>query len=167
MMKDKTILESSRQIFKDYLDSKGLRHTAERYMVLEVVNSQNDKFSVDMLCGFMERANRHVAKATVYNTVRCLCSCGLLHELHGDGRERLYQYAAVPRVKWVCRDCGKTREIKDNEVLAFLSEKKFRGFRQEFYAITLYGLCTTCDKKTGSSTKKRNNITHTSKSNKK
>ena len=166
-MKDRNTLEKSRQIFNEYLDRKGLRHTAERYMVLEVVSTITESFSVDMLCRRMEDTNCHVAKATVYSTVRCLCSCGLVRKLQESGRERFYQYSAIPRVNCVCRYCGKIRELKDNELLEFISDKKFRGFRQEFYTITLYGLCTACDRKAGGNNKKRNIISHLSKSNKK
>ena len=56
-MKDRNTLEKSRQIFNEYLDRKGLRHTAERYMVLEVVSTITESFSVDMLCRRMEDTN--------------------------------------------------------------------------------------------------------------
>lgn len=140
-MKDKNTLERSRLIFKEYLDRKGLRHTAERYMVLEVVNTITDSFSVDILCRRMEDANCHVAKATVYSTIRNLCSCGLVRKLQENGREHFYQYSAIPRVNYICRYCGKIREIKDNELTAFLCNKKFRGFRQEvLYDNTLWSV---------------------------
>lgn len=166
-MNEKNTLERSRQIFTEYLDRKGLRHTAERYMVLEVVNSLSEKFSVDMLCRAMQENNRHVAKATVYSTIRSLCTCGLVRELRDGGRERLYQYSAIPRINCVCRYCGKVREVKDSEVLSFITEKKFRGFRQEFYTITIHGLCTSCDRKTGANAKKRTTISNLSKTHKK
>lgn len=166
-MKDRNTLEKSRQIFREYLDRKGLRHTAERYMVLEVVSTIADRFSIDILCRNMESANCHVAKATVYSTVRCLCSCGLVRELQESGREHFYQYSAIPRVNCVCRYCGKVKEIKDNELATFLGDKKIRGFRQEFYTMTIYGLCTQCHRKTEKNNNNRNFITPLSKTHKK
>ena len=50
----------------EFLDSRKLRKTPERFAILEAVFSHNDHFGVDTLYAEMDARSYHVSRSTVY-----------------------------------------------------------------------------------------------------
>lgn len=44
----------------------------------------------------------------------------------------------------ICTRCGKIREVKDPKLLEVLSQKKFARFTTAYYALYVYGICSSC-----------------------
>ena len=64
----------------EFLDSRKLRKTPERFAILEAVFSHNDHFGVDTLYAEMDARSYHVSRSTVYNTIELFCECGIVRK---------------------------------------------------------------------------------------
>lgn len=133
-----------------FIRSKGLRHTPERYAILDHALKFDKLFSVDMLLGTMENDVFRVCKATVYNTVQLLCDADILRKHSYAANHVLYEVAINPKgnIHLVCRCCGNVKVVDDAEVDALLRHRHFMGFAHRFYSLYVYGLCTQCKRAT-------------------
>ncbi len=169
MTGETNIAERSCRIFQEYLSRRGMRASAERLMLLEFACAQNAPFSARGLHQAMEDANLHVAPATVYNTVKLLCDCGLVHVVASDSTEHLFAVRARSTMSYVCRRCGKSKPIRDSKAETFLMEHHFRGISTECFTLTVAGLCPACAKalKTMASNEQKSKVKQIHKENKK
>ncbi|MCF0200396.1 MAG: transcriptional repressor [Bacteroidales bacterium] len=76
-MKDNTYA-TVKTIFTDYLLSRGLRKTPERYAILEEIYNIDGHFGIDTLFNRMKASRYRVSRATLYNTMSLLLDCGLV-----------------------------------------------------------------------------------------
>lgn len=148
MKGDKNTKESRRRIFSEYLVRHNLRHTAERFLILEMIESASQPFTIERLCALLDEANTHVAPATVYAAVRLMCESGLVRPSLPRGREKRFVLVnTAPGVVCVCRSCGKSKTIRDSELDSVMAGRRIRGFCPECFSLTVYGLCTACARK--------------------
>ena len=64
--------------FNEFLDSRGMRRTAERYAILDRVMSINGHFTIEELQQMIEEEGFRVSRSTVYNTVELLMEAKML-----------------------------------------------------------------------------------------
>ena len=67
-----------RDILKNYLESKSLRKTPERFAILDEIYSDSGHFDIETLHESMKKKNYHVSLATLYNNIDILIDAGLL-----------------------------------------------------------------------------------------
>ena len=118
--------------FSDFLEAKRLRMTPEREAVLECITAINKHFTVEELNELMEKQNYRLSRATLYNTIDLLLECNILRKNLFDGMKPQYT------------SCGKVKELRDNNVSAFMNARKYTAFTRSYYTITVYGTCSTC-----------------------
>ena len=106
--------------------------------------------NTSMLIHFMTlclKANIGVSRATIYNTVDLLVDAGLIrkHQFGYNPAQYEKSYNMVSHHHLICTKCGKVQEVKDQELLNVLANKKFGKFTTSYYALYVYGLCNRCN----------------------
>ena len=93
-----------RDILKNYLESKSLRKTPERFAILDEIYSNSGHFDIETLYESMKNKNYHVSLATLYNNIDILISAGLLvrHQF-ATSTTILYAVSAERYTKCRCR----------------------------------------------------------------
>lgn len=145
---DRAIL-IARAKLTEYLTSNKLRKTPERFAILDVVFSHNDHFDIDTLYEEMESRSYHVSRSTVYNAMELFCDCGIVRK-HQFGTQQA-QYEKVMNSgnhhHLICTECGKIKEVKDADLMRFVSSRKYGTFNMSYFSLYVYGVCSACMKK--------------------
>jgi Fur family transcriptional regulator, ferric uptake regulator len=98
------------------LESKGLRLTQQRRVIIEAAFDTTEHYTADDLLLAAQKRDSSVSRATVYRTLKVLVEAGLLNDLD-LGRDFKYydpNFARHPRHGYVvCLDCQKIMEFED------------------------------------------------------
>ena len=78
-----------RQHLDTFLDSKGLRRTKPREVIIEAAFATTEHFTAEELLEMTRKIDRTVSRATVYRTLTLLVESGLLREID-LGRDQTY-----------------------------------------------------------------------------
>ena len=136
--------------FNEYLMQNKLRRTPERFAILEKVFDMSSHFSIDTLHQQIDENGYHVSRATVYNTIELLIKAGLVRRHTFESQSPQYEKIAglTKHYHLVCSNCGKVKEIKDSEIDLLLNTRRFGKFQPKYIDLNVYGLCSTCVRKT-------------------
>jgi Fur family ferric uptake transcriptional regulator len=134
-----------RERFDAFIRSKGLRQTAQRDAIVEVIFSSEEHFTPEELFERFRKIGSNASRATVYRTLTLLTEAGLLHEIDlGDG-QTTYDPNFFDRPTHnhlICLDCGKVTEFEDDH-LDILNECLTRrlGFRPVKQSLRIEASC--------------------------
>ncbi|MCC8070829.1 MAG: transcriptional repressor [Bacteroidales bacterium] len=148
-MSDEKNLNAAMAVLTQYLLQHKLRRTPERFAILEKVMATNSHFGIDDLHATLEAEGYHVSLSTVYNTMTLLVDAGLARR-HIFGKEPpKYEKLVGPASHHhlVCTHCGKVREIKDAEIDALLSSRRYGKFHPMYTDLYIYGICARCSRR--------------------
>ncbi len=140
----------SRSALLDYLKSRKLRCTPERFAILDKVCEMSKHFSIDTLYKAVETDGYHVSRATIYNTMDLLTEAGIVHIHRFDGDAARYERVignADNHLHLICRQCGKIKEVKDAELARFIEARSFSTFRPAFFDLYIHGICGACSRR--------------------
>ncbi len=132
---------------KSYLESNGLKTTAQRDFIADSFFRTNTHISLDELLKKVKRKNPRVGYATVYRTMKLLTDSGLALERHfGDGQTR---YENMPEDghhdHMICIKCGRITEFKNQKIEQLQAETaKKLGYTVVNHKLELYGYCSDC-----------------------
>lgn len=150
-MTDNKLKISAREALTAYLKSKRLRKTPERYAILDRVFDMVEHFHIETLREQMDRESYHVSRATLYNTMQLLVEAGLVRRHQFENQPAQYEKVVGQPIgnhhHLICRRCGKVKEVKDPEMVKMLESRRYRTFYTEFFALYVYGTCSTCQRK--------------------
>lgn len=155
------IRELNHRILSEYLMRKGMRPSAERTLLLDLAGSFAGAFSIRKLHEAAEADGTHLATATVYNTVKILCDCGIVRPMLGKSGERVYEISGKSTMSYTCRQCGKSKAIRDAKVETFLACHHFRGIATDFFTLCVTGICPQCAKALKKNAQQENKNTKT------
>ncbi|GAB4240387.1 MAG: transcriptional repressor [Candidatus Methylacidiphilales bacterium] len=99
-----------------YMESNGLRLTAQRRAIIKAAFTTTEHYTAEELLGRARAINPSVSRATVYRTLPVLVKTGLLRELDLGRDYKFYDpnYANHPNHNHiVCLDCSKIVEFED------------------------------------------------------
>jgi Fur family ferric uptake transcriptional regulator len=140
-------MEKQEVIFQDYLVGKGLKLTATRRDILDVVFSLHEHFDAEQLHSELKSLKRKISLATVYRTLPLLAEAGLIqHSLRSSSRDVYEHIFGHPRhVHWICSKCGQVQESSlDSLAGALHKEARNMKFRLDEVNIQAKGICWKC-----------------------
>lgn len=150
-MKEEKLLIPARKKLTEYLHSKGMRLTPERFAILERVFLTDEHFYVDALHEAMELEGYHVSLSTVYNAMLLFQEAGLVRRHQFPDQPAQYERVVVgseaSHHHLVCSFCGKVKEVKGSSLIDALGAQCYQGFTPEYVALYVYGLCSRCKKR--------------------
>ncbi|MBI2411583.1 MAG: transcriptional repressor [Deltaproteobacteria bacterium] len=138
---------SKMDILKSYLETKGLKSTAQRDYIADVFFKTNTHISLEELLKKVKRKTPNIGYATVYRTMKLLTECGLaISRQFGDGQTR---YENLPENGHhdhiICIKCSKIAEFQNQKIEQLQAEAaKKLGFTVVNHKLELYGYCSDC-----------------------
>lgn len=133
--------------FSNFLRSRHLKKTPERFEILRYARNHNGHFDAEALLSELEDSGYHVSRSTIYNTLELLCQCGIVRKLLFDTHQASYEMAEDTHSHLVCTRCGEIREIDLDGIDSTLSRMSFPGFMPSYVSTCIYGICDECRKK--------------------
>jgi len=126
---------------------RGLRFTALRRRVLEIVWQSHRPVGAYEILDTLGDEKRNAAPPTVYRALDFLIEAGLVHRLDSlnafigcpdPGRRHTGQFL-------ICRDCRTVTELGDTDIDALVAKKATaRGFTAVRQILEVEGLCNNC-----------------------
>lgn len=134
--------------FIEFLKSKKLRKTPERFALLEYIATTSGHFTLENMQEQVEQSGFHVSRATLYNTVNLLVEARMLRRHDIEGLPVQYELASLPpHSHLICTTCHKLKEVRDNHFIAFMNTRKYNAFNTQYYSHYVFGTCSTCARK--------------------
>ncbi|MFT6563969.1 MAG: Fur family ferric uptake transcriptional regulator [Actinomycetes bacterium] len=135
----------TRDALREQLRRAGLRATAARLLVLELVQ-ESRHLNVDELTHAASEVGESLDLSTAYRTLETLNDVGLLTHAHlGSGSPTYHAVDAVPHIHLVCRRCGGVSSVSAEGVEpAIDSVATQTGFHADLGHLVLHGICGDC-----------------------
>ena len=135
------------EVFNQYLEANGLKHTAHRRLILETFLVGEGHRSVEDVYREVRLADSRVGYTTVYRTMKLLIDSGLAREIDlADGvtrYEHLYNHTHHDHL--VCTECGRSIEFFNAAIERLQDAASARlGFKVLDHKLQIYGLCKNC-----------------------
>jgi Fur family transcriptional regulator, ferric uptake regulator len=133
----------------DELAGKGVRLTAQRRAVIEVIQGAKDHLDASALLELARRREPNIDRATVYRTIELLKKLRLIDELdlmHLEGEKHFYEVKTKrDHVHLACFRCGRIEEYSSPlfELLKPEISKK-AGFTIRVTRLEAGGYCRAC-----------------------
>ena len=150
----KRILSDAKAVLTQYIESRGLRKTQERYAILEAVYGFNEPFSIeDLSNALMEKCQ--VTLPTLYRTLDLFITLGLvIRHTQKDVQHYEKCYGEKSFFQMVCVHCGKTIPFKSAALVEALRDSKYPRFRPVNATVCVYGSCAACNSRLAREQKK-------------
>ena len=139
------------QRFEDYLQSRGMRNTAQRRALIKVVFNQHEHFDADQLIDRLpaKGTRGYVSRPTVYRTLTEFVDAGLLKKFDLDGRSVYeHDYGYPQHDHFYCNRCQRLIEFQDQQLSEQISEIARRHrFQTRTHRLIISGTCDDCRQK--------------------
>jgi Fe2+ or Zn2+ uptake regulation protein len=128
------------------LDVGGYRLTAPRRAVAEFIAQRTGHFSAADLVADARRASPPIGRATVFRALDVLLELGAVERIDLPSGEHAYVGCEpVHHHHVVCSACGRTDDIDDAGLRAFVDEVGARtGYAIDAHRLELFGTCPAC-----------------------
>lgn len=123
------------------------RKTRQRDAIMAIMADETDFRSAQQVHAALMAAGQTVGLATVYRNLQTLTEIGELDSLRSEEGETLYRRCAARRHHHhlVCRSCGYTVDIQDDQLEQWISEISQRyQFSDIEHMADIFGLCANC-----------------------
>jgi Fur family transcriptional regulator, ferric uptake regulator len=139
------------QRFEEFLQSRGMRITQQRRLLVEHVFSRHEHFDADALIEQLPASGQtgHVSRPTVYRTLNEFVDAGLLRRFVLNGRavyEHDYGYPQHDHLH--CVECNKLYEFESEELIELRDRVgREQRFRVAGHRLIISGICADCQLK--------------------
>lgn len=125
---------------EDRCKRSGLKITAQRRLILEVLHRADDHPSVDDIHERVRRSDPRISMATVYRTLNLLEGAGIIERRQFDGLRTQYELAGdAPHDHLIDLESGKVIEFQDDAFDALKAEIAARfGYRFSEARVEIY-----------------------------
>jgi Fur family ferric uptake transcriptional regulator len=135
--------------FRDFLDSKGLKNTRGRQIILKELEARKDHFNAEKLYSVLNRKGTKVSRPTIYRTLKLLEHFRLIERL--DIKKNCFYYEPVSHKKdhghLICEHCGKIIDFASGSLETLKTEVcKQKDFEPDNISIHVFGICEACRK---------------------
>jgi Fur family ferric uptake transcriptional regulator len=138
-----------RRALLDELALKGIRMTAQRRAVIEVIQAAKEHLDAGSLLDLARQRAPNIDRATVYRTIELLKKLRLIDELdlmHLDGEKHYYEVKTKrDHVHLACFRCGRIEEFSSPLFEQLKAEiSKQAGFNIRVTRLEVGGACRAC-----------------------
>ncbi len=139
---------SPRQRFDEYLQSRGMRNTEQRRILLDSVFDEHDHFDAEQLIERLPRKGKkgYVSRPTVYRTLNEFVDAGLLRKFDVGGRT-IYEhdYGYPQHEHLYCSTCERLFEFQSTALIRLRDQVAIEhNFQVRSHRLIIYGTCETC-----------------------
>ncbi|MDD5113416.1 MAG: ferric iron uptake transcriptional regulator [Methylobacter sp.] len=132
------------------LKTAGLKITAPRLKILEILEKQTDErhLSAEQVYKILLSENQEIGLATVYRVLTQFEAAGLVTRHHFEGGNSVFELSTESHHDHLlCLKCGKVEEFTDEVIEMRQKEIAARlGYELTDHSLYLYGICSTCKK---------------------
>lgn len=140
-------LHKAKDIFRNYIQEKGLRNTQQREVILDEFLSAERHITVDELFNVIKEKNPEIGYATVHRNLSLLCESGLADEIKIGNQKTRYEptFERKHHDHLICMKCGRFIEVNDTKIEK-LQDKlaEANDFRPVRHKLEIYGYCKEC-----------------------
>ena len=143
-------ISSARETLSQYLKTKHLRPTRERFLLLDEIMRTSSHFDVDTLYASLIQKGLKASRATVYNTLDLLVDCGLISKYRfGENHSRFEKAFGRPRHDHlICLECGDIIEFVNEKLEKIQKEVcEEKKFELQNSTLQIFGRCSHCQRK--------------------
>ncbi len=141
---------SPQERFDEFLQSRGLRRTEQKRILVDQVFMRHEHFDANALIENLPRKGHkdYVSQATVYRTLSDLVDAGLLNCFQLDGRTVYEHDYGYPRHDHLyCTQCRKLIEFQSEAITELVNRVGTEnGFRVNDHRLIINGICAECTK---------------------
>ena len=139
------VKETVRGTFEQYLQSRGLRKTQERFAILDAIYSIDGHFTMEELMDIMNASKFHVSRATLYNTMELLSEAHLVIRHKFDNSSQYEKsFNMTTHFHRICMTCGSVTEVRDEKLRRVIENTHSKGFSIAHTSLYMYGMCSKC-----------------------
>ena len=135
--------------YSDKLKSAGLKITFPRIKILEILEAHSDQhYTAEDLYKLLIQQGDEIGVATIYRVLTQCEHAGLVTRLQfDDGPAKFELSRDEHHDHFVCTRCGQVDEFHDEIIEARQHEIAAKaGYEIADHSMTLYGICTACQK---------------------
>jgi len=140
-------MSSEKEVLAEYLKSKNLKRTDQRFNILETFLTTTGHVSAYEFHALVRKHYPDIGFSTVYRTLKLFTECGLVNEVNfGEGRSRFEKaFKRVNHGHIICVKCGRTEEFTSPAIKKAQNQivKDF-GYKPQGFRFEIYGLCKKC-----------------------
>jgi Fur family transcriptional regulator, ferric uptake regulator len=141
-----------RDIFRKYLERRGLKLTAERQALFDELFARHEHFEADELLVRLRAKHKKISRATIYRTLDLLVDSGIVGRVRI--RESGYRYerlrAGEHHDHLICNECGRVIEFYEPRIENLQDEVcEGYGFLPLSHSHQMRGICRQCRPRVG------------------
>ncbi len=144
--------ESLLERFKDILKHNNLKFTKQREAILKTLYKNDQHFSPESLYMLLKKKypRLNIGIATVYRSLNLLEDSNIVTSISLGAAGKKYELGNKPHHDhMICKVCEVIIEFEDSVIENRQEEiAKINGFRLDEHIMQLYGVCSSCQKKT-------------------